>query len=311
VDPEQRLDVTERTERRLREFEVAAETADLVVVHDRGCAGRRILAEHMRNALRSRRFRVLALSYPSTTGNPRRTEHGEPWADERVTGTRQGRDFWLELSFYLQSLDRYRVHVSDSDTMPVTWHRVTAFSEDRLRTDDGLTLALESVRRFAVTYPNHVLTTLVPDDSQPLPPGARFQPEGEPPDPEPLWESQLEAGRFHVRIDFSASGPKPHDPNHFTTTFTNFGARRVRVLRFGAYRKTRQGYVLHTITGTLFTGEDFVSWYAAPADGWIAPGQSVSDPANYGAPSTLWAWFCETEDGDRFIASGTPSEARK
>jgi hypothetical protein len=194
--------------------------------------------------------------------------------------------------------------VSASAAAPVQWLRVASFENGLIQTRNGTSLEPASVRGYAVTYPSGVLTTVEPADASPLPSGAHSQP-SDSPTTDVLRDSDLETGRAWARIDFAASGPKPHDPHHFTTTLTNIGPARIRVLRFGGYRKQDGVYQVHTTTGALFTADDFVNWYAAPADGWIAPGQSVSDPANHGGG--LWAYHCETDDGRTFIASGTPA----
>jgi hypothetical protein len=61
------------------------------------------------------------------------------------------------------------------------------------------------------------------------------------------------------------------------------------------------GYRLNTVTGKLFSADEFIAWYAAPPDGWIAPGGEASDPDNYGRPPILWAYHCETRGGARFV----------
>jgi hypothetical protein len=216
--------------------------------------------------------------------------------------TPEARD--VELDFYLRSLDRYRVYVSDDEAKPVKWLRVTGFEGGVIQARNGESLGRASVRRYAVTYPSGVLVTVKPAHLSPLPSGAHFQPT-DAPTSEVLRDSDLDTGRAYVRIDFAASGPKPHDPNHFTMTFSNISHRRVRVLRFGGYQKEGDVYRVSTFTEALFNSDDFINWYAAPADGWIAPGQSVSDPTSYGGG--LWAYHCETEDHLTFIASGSPA----
>jgi hypothetical protein len=75
----------------------------------------------------------------------------------------------------------------------------------------------------------------------------------------------------------------------------------VRVTAFGAYSAVDGSYRLSTVTGKLFSAGEFIAWYAAPPDGWIAPGGEASDPDNYGMPPMLWVYDCETESGTRFV----------
>jgi hypothetical protein len=53
----------------------------------------------------------------------------------------------------------------------------------------------------------------------------------------------------------------------------------------------------------LVTAEDFEEWYGQTGD-WIHPGQSVTDPNNFGSPPVLWAYYYETEEGKRFLTGG-------
>lgn len=73
------------------------------------------------------------------------------------------------------------------------------------------------------------------------------------------------------------------------------------MLKFGGYNLSGDQYVLNTITGDYFTAEDFLNWYGVDRDGWIKPGQTVSDPNNYGSGKGYWAYFCLNEQGDEFI----------
>ena len=86
----------------------------------------------------------------------------------------------------------------------------------------------------------------------------------------------------------------------YRTTLRNLSSEPVRVLKFGAFVETDGHLVLHTVTGHFYSGDEFISWYGAPADGWIPPAGEVSDPDNYGGPA-LWAYYCETKSGRQFV----------
>lgn len=93
---------------------------------------------------------------------------------------------------------------------------------------------------------------------------------------------------------------------HYTTSVTNIGATPVRVLRFGAFGLLDGVFVLRTVTGDLFTAAQFAEWYGASE--WIAPGETVSDPNNYGW-GCHWVYQAETATGIRFWSGSKVEEA--
>lgn len=123
------------------------------------------------------------------------------------------------------------------------------------------------------------------------------------PDRDELTPADLKLGQTLVSVRFGRSTAEPRSRDHYSTTLTNISDQRVRVLKFGGYLKKGRMYVLNTITGRFFTAEDFKEWYGQSGD-WIDPGESVTDPNNYGSPPVIWAYYCETEDGRKFLAGG-------
>lgn len=60
----------------------------------------------------------------------------------------------------------------------------------------------------------------------------------------------------------------------------NTPSKWVRATAKGAYGTN---FKLNTVTGKYFTAEEFKEWYGQSGD-WLEPGQSATDPNNYGAP---------------------------
>ena len=85
----------------------------------------------------------------------------------------------------------------------------------------------------------------------------------------------------------------------------NISKEKIRVLRFAGYTRKGGRYILSTITGGFFTGEQFQSWYGVDDDGWIRPSQVVTDPNNYGHGPIYWVYFCISGAGKEFTA-GAP-----
>jgi len=66
---------------------------------------------------------------------------------------------------------------------------------------------------------------------------------------------------------------------------------------------TRVEYRLSTVSTAFSARSRFIDWYAVDPDGWIKPGQTVSDPHNHGLRNGFWVYYFETEDGRLFVTS--------
>jgi hypothetical protein len=110
----------------------------------------------------------------------------------------------------------------------------------------------------------------------------------------------LKAGSAFGKVIFGPCKARQDDPNHYSTTLSNTGAEAFRVDRFCGFVRAGEKYVLSTVTGDYFTAREFVAWYGAPKDGWVAPGQSATDPNNYGGGDTYWVYYCTTKSGKSF-----------
>ena len=117
-------------------------------------------------------------------------------------------------------------------------------------------------------------------------------------------DDDLVEGRKSVEVSFGSSEARPREPTHYSTTIRNVSDIPVKVLRFGGFERDRPDeWKLLTATGDVYSAEQFREWYGQP-DEWLAPGETATDPNNYGGPSMLWAYFCETKDGKQFVAGG-------
>ena len=134
------------------------------------------------------------------------------------------------------------------------------------------------------------------------PPGAAPAPSGPPGD---FWtdEPLLAYGRSQVDVVVGRSmftGAR----RYYTLSLTNRSSRPIRVQSFAGFGKPDDAYVLATSTGDWLPGDTFVRWYGAPADGWIAPQQTVSHLTHCdGDQEGGWAYRCEQMAGAPFTAT--------
>jgi hypothetical protein len=213
------------------------------------------------------------------------------------------------LGHYLADLGRYRVFTSTRPGIP-HWAEVVARAGDKLMLSDGSTIDEQFVHAFAVTYPSGTMVAVEPKNAWPLPAGVQTAEDVGPEVEHHLALTDLAPERAGVTVTFTPVDSATADKKgHFTTRLTNTRTEAVRIVRFAGYRDAGDHYALHTITGAFFTATDFREWYAVPdPEGWIETGESVEDPANYGALDSLWAYEVETRSGERFWTGAVPQQ---
>lgn len=195
------------------------------------------------------------------------------------------------------------IHVGVPLEKPVRWAMVDSYDDSSLVVEGLGSISPAAVREFVVAYPNrqmvdsHVVSLDYPEAVTGLSPGRRQ-------DSDTVEEADLEIGAKWVEV---AHGPVRRDARGetaYSTTLTNVSGERVRVLRFAGYHRVRGRWVLSTVTGQFYSPDEFRSWYGLTDSEWLQPGESATDPDNYGGPRSLWAYYCESESGERFVAGG-------
>jgi hypothetical protein len=198
----------------------------------------------------------------------------------------------------------YRLFVGLPPANPTSWAEVAQVDESSVTLRDSRALKLSEVTAYFVTYPSgNLVDYRCPTDNLPLPAWVKSPAKSVVPDREELTPADLTQGQALVRVTFGKSTSQPGSRHHYSTTLSNVSEKRVRVLKFGGYTKVGKAFALNTITRRFFTAEDFKEWYNQKGE-WIEPGKSVADPNNYGSPPVLWAYYCEAEDGTKFLTGG-------
>lgn len=203
-------------------------------------------------------------------------------------------------SFALQR-DDYTILVGVPLASPFEWQSVSDFTESELTLKNGSVVSYSDVRAFIVAYSNGQLV----DSEQcgvPLPASLTGLSPSSAPEHDVIQVADLVQGEQFIQIEHGPSAAHPEDGNHYSTTLTNVTDESVRVDRFAGYAKTRNGWELSTVTNKFYTADEFKVWYGLGVADWIAPGESVADPNNYGGRPMLWAYYCRTKSGQRFIA---------
>jgi hypothetical protein len=195
----------------------------------------------------------------------------------------------------------YQMLVGVPPALPTAWATVSRVVEGHLTVESHGDIVLEEVKAFIVAYPNGQVV-----DCElaglPLPPMMSGLQPGRNREKNILRLTDLKEGQKYIQVKYGRSGVQPHDRSHYSTTLTNISEQRIRVLRFAGYTKGPEGWRLNTVTGTFYSAEEFWNWYELGQKEWIGPGESVTDPNNYGSPPMLWVYFCQAEDGKEFIA---------
>jgi hypothetical protein len=213
--------------------------------------------------------------------------------DETTTMTRRQKF----QRFFAQRND-YRFFVGIPLAHPRGWDQVFALETDTLAAANLRGYRIENVRSWLVAYSETGEILDAENLFEPLPPGVNFIMSGKLPLPK-FSDADLQHGRTLIRIQFSRSSTHPKTANYYCTSLTNISTSKLRCHSFGAYRITRDGFKLFTVTGTLFSASQFEDWYGVRRGGWIEPGETVSDPNNYGR-DCIWVYHCETNQNVKF-----------
>jgi len=197
--------------------------------------------------------------------------------------------------------DDYVLVVGVPLSAPTEWATVRKIDNDSVTIDGRGTLPLSGVKAFIVAYPNGQLVDCCAGGLA-LPEGfSGLSPAGDA-DDDTLELADLRLGERYIQVTFGRSASRPDDRNCYSTTLTNISNERIRVNRFAGYGKTTRGWKLSTVTNKFYSAEEFREWYGLRTGEWILPGESATDPNNYGTPPVLWAYYCESESGDQFVA---------
>ena len=90
---------------------------------------------------------------------------------------------------------------------------------------------------------------------------------------------------------------------HYSTSLENLTSKKIRVTKFAPFLSNFFGHINDKGLNS-YSPLQFKEWFrVSNPDGWIAPGETVCDPDNYGEGRGFWAFFFEDEDGHTFIAT--------
>ena len=107
-----------------------------------------------------------------------------------------------------------------------------------------------------------------------------------------LSKKELESGNDLATIDFKKS-PILNQVEYYETSIKNISSKKFRVIKFGGFDEINSNSLTECY---FFSASDFQNWYMKPNTKWIRPGETVSDPINYGV-TLYWVYQIETSDG--------------
>jgi hypothetical protein len=208
------------------------------------------------------------------------------------------------LRAHLDTGRTYQVFVDSQSGAAGGWVRVETRRDETLLLEDGSSIALDAVRRFVVAYPSGELLDADPSSDN-LPPGVHSMKAADVTVSAVLREEEMARGRALVRVTYGPDAARPRNPHHYATTLTNVSKEKVRILRFGGFVLEPDGaWRLNNIGRGFYTAEQFREWYGVRGDGWILPGETATDPNNYGSRPARWAYYGETASGEAFVTGG-------
>ena len=207
----------------------------------------------------------------------------------------------INLRQYLKRDRGYLIYVGTPLSSPNEWTRIRELEGDVLVSEDGRRLRLKDVVSVLVAYSNGEILDYA-NTFQPLPEDVHFIEEYDEPVENVLDPAEMASGSNYVEVKHGTPRKDADGRWTYSTKLKNVSNERVRILQFGGYALIDGQWKLHTINQGFFSGEQFRSWYGLGKDEWILPGQTFEDPDNYGGRPVIWAYFCEMESGEKFIA---------
>ena len=208
------------------------------------------------------------------------------------------------LCVYMRQRPDNRYFVRYTSDGEERWESVKEAKDKGFVAQDGRLLDDKAIKNFVAAYKSGEVFDF-PGGDAPLPPELHSIEMGVVDKNRliELDEEVLKNGEQFVKVVYGTCEARPEDPTYYSTTIENISSHKVRVTKFAGFGGTGFSYRLSTITGDYFTAENFVDWYGVADNGWIEPGKSVCDPNNYGGSiNVIWAYFCETDDGQPFVA---------
>jgi hypothetical protein len=185
---------------------------------------------------------------------------------------------------------------------PSEWRHVKTYDSSRLELEDGTTSSPSEIHSYLLVYPNNEVlggSNLF----YPLPSGLKFlEPEaGVTNRPLSLDSVSVALGKLTCTASHGHFRKDEQGNRIYATTLKNISLQRIRIQKFAGFSPSGDNYILWTVSRNFYSAEQFQSWYSTGADGWIKPGEEVTDESNYGSGPGIWAYFGETEDGKHFI----------
>ncbi len=209
----------------------------------------------------------------------------------------------VRLRTYLKQNRNYQIFIGYPLANPREWIKILNFNQTELSGKSGEKFSLEDVSSFIITYPTgEILDGQLVFD--PLPIGVFYIQSSEIRKAEILIPTNLEAGNKLLKVIHEKKVPERRK-GYYSTTLINLYTEKIRVKKFAGYGQRSGIYVLNTITGGYFSEQHFQEWYGVDEDGWLKPGQMVTDPNNYGGGNSYWVYFCVTESGKEFVAGAS------
>ena len=205
------------------------------------------------------------------------------------------------LRTYLERDRGYRVYVGHPLDAPRCWMRVVRLDGDHLLLENEEQVPVERAESFIVAYDNGEILDfekLIPS----LPKDVHSIDHADVQVQHVLDPALLASAAGHAVVEYGSPRKGPDGRWHYSTTLRNVGAEPMRVIKFGGYARRWWRWRLNTINGAFFSAEEFRSWYGMGAREWLEPGERAEDPDNYGSPPVIWAYFCTTKSGKRFVA---------
>lgn len=195
------------------------------------------------------------------------------------------------IEYYIDLNRNYSIYISD--TSKPNWKRIIDKDDAYFITDKGK-VKKTKIKRYCVVYPSGEILN-ISHNLLNIPQNAYWIDDNDIQDFKELSESEVILNSQDVLIQIKES--KNPQMVYFTTEITNNMNCKLFPIAFGGYIKKDGVYVLDNVINTAYSDVQFINWYNCRNE-YLTPGETVSDPNNYGGDDSYWIYIFKTENGD-------------
>lgn len=205
--------------------------------------------------------------------------------------TRLCKENLANIEYYISLNRNYSIYISGKQKSE--WEKVIDKTDNFYITDKGK-VKKTNIKKYCVLYPSGEILN-ISHNSLNIPEEAYWIADNDIADFKEFSESEVTLNSNDVCINMKES--KNPQSAYYTTEIKNNLNVRIFPIAFGDYIKKDKKYLLNNVINTVYSDIQFKNWYNCKNE-YLAPGEIVFDPNNYGDNDSYWIYIFQTENGE-------------